>query len=299
MDPLSNAIAGFPEAGRKALVAAVAPLSFTGSLSPRQARMIAEVAGLDDDGLLRALLPIATAYARPPISGFFVGAVLRGESGAVHCGANMEFPGTSPWTSLHAEQAAIAQAWSAGERAVTALAVSAAPCGLCRQFLTELGDPSDLTLLLPEAPRTTLAELLPRAFGPTALGHTAGLLSAPRREIMLEYTDDDEVVEAALAAAQRSYAPYSGTEAGVALRLRSGAIVTGAYAESAAHNPGLPPLQMALSRRVFEGREGDEIVGAVLVAVGHAQIDHVAVTRTLLTAVAPGIRLHLRPAVPA
>jgi cytidine deaminase len=299
MDALSNALAGFPEAGRKALIAAVAPLNFSGSLSPRQARMIAEVAGLDDAALLRALLPIATAYARPPLSGFFVGAVARGASGAVHCGANMEFAGTSPWTSLHAEQAAIAQAWGAGESAVTALAVTAAPCGLCRQFLMELGDPAGLALLIPDAPPTTLAALLPSAFGPTTLGRTGGLLSAPRREIMLEYTDDDEVVEAALAAAQRSYAPYTGTEAGVALRLRSGAIVAGAYAESAAHNPALPPLQMALSRRVFEGREGDEIVGAVLVAVGHALIDHVAVTRTLLTAVAPGVRLHLRPAVPA
>jgi cytidine deaminase len=293
MDPLSNAIAGFPQAGRKALVAAVAPLSFSGRLSPRQARMIADAAGLDDDGLLRALLPVAAAYARPAISGFFVGAVARAGSGAVYCGANMEFPGTSLWTSLHAEQSAIAQAWSAEETRIDALAVTAAPCGLCRQFMMELGDPAALAVLVADEPRTTLAALLPSAFGPLALGRTVALLGTPTRRLALDHAEDGELVAAALAAAQRSYAPYTGTE------LRSGVIVTGSYAESATHNPGLPPLQMALSRRVFEGREGDEIMGAVLVAVGHAQVDHVAVARTLLTAVAPGVRLHLRSAHPA
>lgn len=296
MDPLTNAIAGFPQAGRKALVSAVAPLSFSGRLSPRQARMIADAAGLDDDALLRALLPVAAAYARPAISGFFVGAVARAGSGAVYCGANMEFPGTSLWTSLHAEQAAIAQAWSAEETRIDAIAVSAAPCGLCRQFMMELGDPQGLALLVGEAPRTTLADLLPAAFGPQALGHPGGMLSTPTRRLELDLAEDDDLVAAALAAAQRSYAPYTATEAGIALELRSGAIVTGSYAESAAHNPGMAPLQMALARRVFEGREGDEIMGAVLVAVGHAQIDHTAVARTLLTAVAPGVRMHLRSA---
>jgi len=151
-------------------------------------------------------------------------------------------------------------------------------------------------VLVAGAPRTSLAALLPDAFAPAALGRAAGLLATPTRRLALDHPDDDELVAAALAAAQRSYAPYTATEAGVALRLRSGAIVTGSYAESAAYNPGLPPLQMALSRRVFEGREGDEIVAAVLVAVGHAQIDHAGVARPLLTAVAPGVRLQLRSA---
>ena len=69
-----------------------------------------------------------------------------------------------------------------------------------------------------------------------------------------------------------------------------------ADAESVAHNPSLAPLAMALSRRVFAGLEADEIAAATLVAVGHAQIDHTAQARTLLAAVAPGVRLHLRAA---
>jgi len=103
----------------------------------------------------------------------------------------------------------------------------------------------------------------------------------------------------ALAAASASYAPYSGVRAGVALQLRSGAVVAGRYAESAAHNPSLAPLAMALSARVLDGREDDEIAGAVLAATGSALIDHAAPARTLLAVAAPGVRLHLREAVPA
>ena len=293
---LSSAVAAFPAAGRKALVEAVAPLDFAGVLSPQQARFIAQASGLDADALLQALLPVAAAYARPPISGFFVGAVARGASGAIYCGANLEFPGTSPWTSVHAEQAAAARAWTAGEAAIDAIAVDAAPCGLCRQFLMELGDPSRVAILVRGEAPATLAELLPRAFGPADLGRAGGLLASQRPGIEFDGGDGDALALAALAAARRSYAPYTGAEAGVALRLRSGALVDGSYAESAAHNPGLAPLAMALSRRVMEGLEGDEIVAATLVAVGHALVDHAAVARTLLVATAPGVRLHLRAA---
>jgi cytidine deaminase len=292
---LSNAIAQFPAGpGRKALIDAVAPVGFAGHLSPGQARMIAENAGLDADGMLAALVPMAAAYARPAISGFYVGAVVRGASGGLHCGANLEFAGTSPWHSLHAEQAAIAHAWAAGETAIEAIAVSAAPCGLCRQFMMELGDPEALSILVAGAPRASLAEFLPQAFGPAALGHDGGLLAALRPTIELETPDGDPLTEAALAAARLSYAPYTGAQAGVALRLRSGAILTGSYAESAAHNPSLAPLAMALSRRVFAGLEGEDIVAATLVAMGHALVDHTAAARTLLAATAPGVRLHLR-----
>lgn len=294
---LSNAIAHFPAgAGRKALIDAVAPVDFAGHLSAVQVRTIAESAGLDADGVLAALVPMAAAYARPAISGFYVGAVVRGASGAIHCGANLEFAGTSPWHSLHAEQAAIAHAWAAGETAIEAIAVGAAPCGLCRQFMMELGDPAALAILVAGAPRASLAELLPQAFGPAALGREGGLLAAPRPVIELESPDGDVLTEAALAAARTSYAPYTGAEAGVAMRLRGGTILAGSYAESAAHNPSLAPLAMALSRRVFAGLEGEDIVAATLVAIGHPLVDHTAAARTLLAATAPGVRLHLRAA---
>jgi cytidine deaminase len=294
---LSNALEHFPAGrGRKALIDLVAPLDFAGRISGDDARRIAEAAGLDADGLLAALVPLAAAYARPPISEFCVGAVVRGASGALYCGANLEFAGTSLWHSLHAEQAAIAHAWAAGESGIDALAVGAAPCGLCRQFLLELGDPDRLVILVAGAPRATLAEMLPRGFGPSALGRPGGLFAPAPWELVLDGREQDPLTLAALDAARRSYAPYTGAAAGVALRLRSGAVVDGSYAESVAHNPSIAPLGMALSRRVFAGLEADEIIAATLVAVGHALIDHTAQARTLLSAVAPGVRMHLRAA---
>lgn len=295
-DALSNAITRFPEAGRRALVAVVAPTSFAGSLTAEQADRLARVAQLDGDALLRALIPLAAAYARPAISGFFVGAIARVRSGAIYFGANHEFAGTSLWTSLHAEQAAVAQAWSAEEEAIDTLAIGAAPCGLCRQFLTELGEPERLRVVIADAPATTLDALLPQAFGPDALGQRGAMLSPRRVSLMLEHASEDPLVHAAFGAARRSYAPYTGAEAGIALRLRSGGVIAGAYAESVAHNPSLSPLAVALSRRVFQGLEGDEIIAASLVAVGHALIDHHSAARSLLTAVAPGVRLVSWPA---
>lgn len=296
-DALSNAITRFPEAGRRALVAVVAPTSFAGSLTGEQAGLLAQVAKLDADSLMRALIPLAAAYARPAISGFYVGAVARVPSGAIYFGANQEFAGTSLWMTLHAEQSAIAHAWRAEEEAIDTLAVGAAPCGLCRQFMAELGEPDRLRVIIADGPATTLADLLPQAFGPAALGHQSGGMLLPRGvSLMLEHATEDPLVHAAFAAARRSYAPYTGAEAGIALRLRSGAVVAGAYAESVAHNPSLSPLAAALSHRVFLGLEGDEIVAASLVAVGHEAIDHHGAARGLLTAVAPGVRLVSWPA---
>ncbi len=295
-DALSNAITCFPEAGRRALVAVVAPTSFAGSLTGEQARSLAQVAKLDADSLMRALIPLAAAYARPAISGFYVGAVARVPSGAIYFGANHEFAGTSLWMTLHAEQSAIAHAWRAEEEAIDTLAVGAAPCGLCRQFMAELGAPDRLRVIIADGPATTLAALLPQAFGPDALGRRGGMLLSRGVSLMLDHATDDPLVHAAFAAARRSYAPYTGAEAGIALRLRSGEVVAGAYAESVAHNPSLSPLAAALSHRVFLGLEGDEIVAASLVAVGHAAIDHHTAARGLLTAVAPGVRLVSWPA---
>ena len=75
MQALSNAVAGFPPgAGRKALIDLVAPLDFAGQIGAAQARFLSEASGLADDALLTALVPVAAAYARPPLSNVFIGA---------------------------------------------------------------------------------------------------------------------------------------------------------------------------------------------------------------------------------
>ncbi|XNM78622.1 hypothetical protein ACLK19_14305 [Escherichia coli] len=50
----------------------------------------------------------------------------------------------------------------------------------------------------------------------------------------------------AIAAADRSHMPYSKSPSGVALECKDGRIFSGSYAENAAFNPTLPPLQGAL-----------------------------------------------------
>jgi cytidine deaminase len=109
------------------------------------------------------------AYA--PYSKFKVGAAVRGRSGAIYAGANVEnvaYP-----QGQCAEASAIGAMVAAGESAITAVAVVAEklevcpPCGGCRQRLSEFGDPSTPVYLGPT--ETTLGELLPGAFDREAL----------------------------------------------------------------------------------------------------------------------------------
>ncbi len=116
------------------------------------------------DGAMR------NAYA--PYSEFKVGAAVRGRSGAIYVGANVE--NSSYPQGQCAETSAIGALVTAGETALTAVAVVAEridqcpPCGGCRQRLAELGAPDTLVYLgRPDRPAqvTTLADLLPLSFG--------------------------------------------------------------------------------------------------------------------------------------
>ena len=53
----------------------------------------------------------AESYARAPVSTFPVGAVVRGTSGSLYLGANIEFRGASLSQTVHAEQAALSNAF--------------------------------------------------------------------------------------------------------------------------------------------------------------------------------------------
>lgn len=224
-----------------------------------------------------ALLAEAAKHARPPISNFRVGAIARGTSGKLYFGANVEFAGEALSFTVHAEQSAVVNAWMAGEGGIDVVATSAAPCGYCRQFLNELA--TDLTIVMPGQSRR-LAELLPHSFGPRDLGIAGGLLQYERPRLTID--EQDELAQAALAAANMSYAPYSHSWAGVALRTRDGAVVRGAYAENAAFNPSLSPLQAALSQLNLRGGAWDDIAECALVRVDGL---HDNATRLVLAAV--------------
>lgn len=118
----------------------------------------------------------AMRHAYAPYSGFKVGAAVRGASGAVYAGANVEnaaYP-----QGQCAEASALGALVSAGEVAITAVAVvgehaeRCSPCGGCRQRLSEFGKPETPVYLGrpgTEPETVTLADLLPGAFGPEAL----------------------------------------------------------------------------------------------------------------------------------
>jgi cytidine deaminase len=108
------------------------------------------------------------AYA--PYSNYQVGAALLARSGRIYEGANVEnaaYP-----TTMCAERIAAFRAVSEGEREFDAILVvtdnGGAPCGACRQVLSEFG--SDVLVIVADTAgkihlRASLRELIPHAFG--------------------------------------------------------------------------------------------------------------------------------------
>lgn len=119
----------------------------------------------------------ASMNAHAPYSGFRVGAAVRGASGAVHAGCNVEnvaYP-----EGICAEAGAIAAMVLAGERRLVEVAVIAdapapvPPCGGCRQKLAEFGGPEVRVVMLTTGgarAECTLGDLLPLAFGAAHMG---------------------------------------------------------------------------------------------------------------------------------
>ena len=242
--------------------------------------------GMSIEQLMLALVPLAQKYAIPSISNFFVGAVALGASGSIYFGANYEFVGQALSFTVHGEQAATAHAIARGETGMQKLAVSAAPCGYCRQFLYELTTASTLQILLPNTPATLLTSLIPDAFGPGDLGVTAALMSPQSHGMTLSPIIHDPVVKAALAAANASYAPYTFSYAGVALKTRDGGIFTGSVAENAAFNPSMSPLEAAIVNLVISGGKSyADIIEAVLVEATSSKASQSAATHAVLSAI--------------
>ena len=240
------------------------------------------------EALMLALLPEAQALARPVMSGFRVGAVGREiGTGALVFGANVEFGGAPATDTIHAEQFLFSRAYHRGAN-LDLVAVSARPCGHCRQFMAEFAGRERLIILDPSGDRLTLAELLPWSFTPADLGESG---VDPRSGSPLQLQDGGDVsadLRAALeAAGGRAYAPYSRAPSAVVLQLDDGAIVSGAAIENAAYNPGLPPLQAALINLIAAGRDYGSIRRAVIAAPADGAVDHASSTRRLLGSVAP------------
>ena len=282
---LSAQLATFPAPGRPILEDVLGEPGFRGVIRAPMVDALAEATGGSVADLLRLLVPFAQCYAVPPISDFRVGVVAQGESGSVYFGANMEYVGAALGFTVHGEQSATTNAWLNGEQGLTAIAISAAPCGYCRQFLYELTTASTLTVLIGGERPVRLVDLLPQAFGPSDLGVAAALMSPESHGLTIDPPPSDPVVLAALAAADASYAPYSKGFAGVALQTGSGTVYTGRYAENAAFNPSMSPLESALTMWSLGGDADDALTRAVLVEA-RSKVDHAAATEAVLAAIA-------------
>ena len=94
------------------------------------------------------------------------------ESGKIYGGANVE--NASYGATVCAERSAISAAVNAGERKLTAIAITETPCGLCRQVMREFCDPKTFKVIVGKNTEDfkvfTLDELLPESFGPECLG---------------------------------------------------------------------------------------------------------------------------------
>jgi cytidine deaminase len=117
----------------------------------------------------------AAGRAYAPYSRFRVGAAVLGGTGRLYPGCNVE--NASYGLCICAERSAVFAAVAAGEHSVAAVAVytptprPTLPCGACRQVIHEFGRDAVVISICDGTERieTTLAALLPSAFGPADL----------------------------------------------------------------------------------------------------------------------------------
>ncbi|RXJ74219.1 cytidine deaminase [Veronia nyctiphanis] len=290
---LRNAIASLPAPLRDALTNIFSKPDFKASISDACFQEMLVKSGLSDSELRLALLPVAAAYSIAPISQFHVGAIARGLSGTLYFGANFEINGVQLGQTIHAEQSAIAHAWSRGEKGLKDITVNYSPCGHCRQFMNELTTAKELQVQLPNIEEKSLHTFLPDAFGPADLGIEDGLMTPVNHGLVAR--EDDPLINAALEATNGSHAPYSHNHSGVALRTTSGRIYKGMYAENAAFNPSLPPLQVALINMNMASEKLSDITDAALVELSISSMSHLADTQATLEAINPDITLTYQP----
>lgn len=274
--------AELPEKLQSVLRPIIDKSDFPGMLTAEQVQHIKAQSGVSDSELAFSLLPFAAAYAVTPISHFHVGAIACSASGNLYFGANMEFSHVSMGQVIHAEQCAITHSWMKGEKQIISITVNYTPCGHCRQFMNELREGGKIMVHLPGRQPAVLHHYLPDSFGPADLNIETLLLDS----VQHGYNNQsrDRLLSAAIDAANQSHAPYSESHSGIAVQLKDGSLFTGRYAENAAFNPSLPPLQAALIMINLAGKDIHAIEQAKLVEKQDAIVKQWCTTENTLRA---------------
>ncbi len=297
----------FPDAARVCLRAIP---ENGGKLPFDQCHRLLTLLEIELEDLMVRLLPIAKLYAIVPVSNFRVGAIagvqVQDEDAAyeLFLGANIEFAGLALNQTVHAEQAAIINAWHHGTGWLRSVAVSAAPCGYCRQFLLEL-EKSDRITIITAANDSKgfstrhLMELLPDAFGQDDLIKTADLVTSyeTRQHLTLPSTLNDPLVLEAFSAAETCHAPYTKNYAGCAVQVNNGRIYSGRYAENVAFNPSLSPLQSAIVCMNMGFLAGEPMITRAVLVEKPSRCGQRNMTELILKSCAPTVTLEYFEAV--
>jgi cytidine deaminase len=301
---LERAISGFPR--ETASLLAGLPKQ-RGVLNAEQVGWLGRQLGADIPQVMLRLLPVAAGFGWVPVSSFPVGVVAAGlptsMGSALYFGANFEAAHAALNLTVHAEQAAAVNAWSNGEKGLSMLAASAAPCGYCRQFLCELPQTPPLRIIRPagEPPgysSVPLTDLLPNAFLPAELGNTHPFMTSASNEVRLELADSGSgpLIDAALLAAQQSYAPYSSAFAGCVVALTDGVTFTGRSIENVAFNPSLSAVQAAfVMMNLSEYRGRFDAVTRVVLVEHATKASQRALTENYVSVLAPHASLQVLP----
>ena len=101
--------------------------------------------------------------------------------------------------------------------------------------------------------------------------------------------DLDELIEAAVSAANSAYSPYSNSPSGLAFRTKQGMVFAGSYLESAAYNPSLPPLQNAIVAMISKGSHHtySDITEVILAEIKEAPVQYRGTIKMILEMIAP------------
>lgn len=212
----------------------------------------------------------------PSLSGFKVACIARGNSGKYYIGSNVE---VTTHYNLHAEQAAIHNAYKNGESGITHLMLSALPCGHCRQFLFEV-NPN--LLIFVDNELYLLADLLPNPFLPKDLGIDTSIFQEQHyKNLKLQVNTYNLNNIIALDACKMSYSPFQNKKSGVSISTNKD-VYSGSYIENVAFNPSVLPMMSALSQLFLNKGKISEIIQIdVIEEKSKSIIDHYQNTKDI------------------